>query len=202
LPGGERRRTTGSSVPHAQAALRRSRDVEDWWWTFGLMSQSSRRHQSAPPADRRGETAGQLLQFLASVVPAMRAIMDTSEMWNGWRRTRRTRRDAHRRWGRTDAAGARGQRRRDGELAGSVLRGGALRATAVRAETAGRRAAAARGGLGTAVRGFGSLYRGVRGGARGGGGHGRLGRWALAGLASRAGAGAGWCGSSPRARPR
>jgi hypothetical protein len=124
LPGGEQRRTTGSSVPHAQAALRRSRDVEDWWQTFGLMSQSSRRHQSAPPADRRGETAGQLLQFLASVVPAMRAIMDTSEMWNGWRRTRRTRRDAHRRWGRTDAAGARGQCRRDGELAGSVLRGG------------------------------------------------------------------------------
>jgi hypothetical protein len=109
-----------------------------------LISQSSRRHQSAPLADRRGETAGQLLQFLASVVPSMRAIMDTSEMWNGWRRTRRTRRDAHRRWGWMDAADARGQRRWDGELAGSVLRGGALRAAAVRAETVGRRAAAAR----------------------------------------------------------
>jgi hypothetical protein len=165
LPGGEQRRTTGSSVPHAQAALRRSRDVEDWWQTFGLMSQSSRRHQSAPPADRRGETAGQLLQFLASVVPAMQAIMDTSEMWNGWRRTRRTRRDAHRRWGRTDAAGARGQRRRDGELAGSVLRGGALGARRwceQRWRDAGRR----------------------RPGA------------------ARAPRRAGWCGSSPRARPR
>jgi hypothetical protein len=72
-----------------------------------LTSRSSRRHQSAPPADKCGETAGQRLQFLASVVPVMRTTRGMGEMWNRWRRTRRTRRDTHRRWGRTVVAGIR-----------------------------------------------------------------------------------------------
>jgi hypothetical protein len=72
-----------------------------------LTSRTSKRHQSAPPAVRCGETAGQRLQFRASVVLAMRATRGTGEMWNGWTRTRRTRTNTHQRWGRTVVAGIR-----------------------------------------------------------------------------------------------
>jgi hypothetical protein len=105
--GGGQRRTTGSSIFCAHAVLQRSREVEDWWRTFGLTSWSSRRRQRAPTVDRLSETTCQQLQFLVSAVPAMWATRGTGEMWNRWRRTRRTRRDAHRRWGRTVVAGIR-----------------------------------------------------------------------------------------------